>query len=197
MGEKKIEDNPSKETEENEKQSDLDDFVIKEKTTMADIRWGSQTGIGHYSYNFSSNLKVLFKFMFLDSEICKQISLSSSKMLYLIWHGLGPYFCQELLSCLEKCDFLVVSFDEVSKKGQMDLMSKYWDENTNRVPVRYLNSAFMGHPTSEDILESFKFALNPIDIRKIIQISMDGPGVNWKFLELYNNELGRFIKKHF
>ena len=197
MGEKKIEDNPSKETEENEKQSDLDDFVIKEKTTMADIHWGSQTGIGHYSYNFSSNLKLLFKFMFLDSEICKQISLSSSKMLYLIWHGLGPYFCQELLSCLEKCDFLVVSFDEVSKKGQMDLMSKYWDENTNRVPVRYLNSAFMGHPTSEDILESFKFALNPIDIRKIIQISMDGPGVNWKFLELYNNELGRFIKKHF
>ena len=79
----------------------------------------------------------------------------------------------------------------------MDLMSKYWDENTNRVPVRYLNSAFMGHPTSEDILESFKFALNPIDIRKIIQISMDGPGVNWKFLELYNNELGRFVKKHF
>ena len=197
MGEKKIEDNPSKETEENEKQSDLNDFVIKEKTTMADICWGSQTGIGHYSYNFSSNLKLLFKFMFLDSEICKQISLSSSKMLYLIWHGLGPYFCQELLSCLEKCDFLVVSFDEVSKKGQMDLMSKYWDENTNRVPVRYLNSAFMGHPTSEDILESFKFALNPIDIRKIIQISMDGPGVNWKFLELYNNELGRFIKKHF
>ena len=84
MGEKKIEDNPSKETKENEKQSDLNDFVIKEKTTMADIRWGSQTVISHYSYNFSSNLKSLFKFMFLDSEICKQISLSSSKMLYLI-----------------------------------------------------------------------------------------------------------------
>ena len=201
MGEKKIEDNPSKETKENEKQSDLCDFVIKEKTTMADICWVSQTVISHYSYNSSSNLKSLFKVMFLDSEICKQISLSISKMLYLICHGLGPYFCQ-LLSCLEKCDFLVVSFEkafnEVSKKGQMDLMSKYWDENTNRVPVRYLNSAFMGHPTSEDILESFKFALNPIDIRKIIQISMDGPGVNWKFLELYNNELRDiYQKKHF
>ena len=47
----------------------------------------------------------------------------------------------------------------------------------------------MGHASSEDILESFKSALNPIAIEKIIQISMDGPNVNWKFLELYNNEL--------
>ena len=54
----------------------------------------------------------------------------------------------------------------------------------------------MGHPTSEDILESFKSALNPIDIRKIIQISMDGPGVNWKFLELYNNELREIYQKN-
>ena len=43
----------------------------------------------------------------------------------------------------------------------MDLVSRYWDENTNRVAARYLNSAFIGYATSEDILES---ALNPINI---------------------------------
>ena len=64
------------------------------------------------------------------------------------------------------------------KKGQMDLVSRYWDENINRMAVRYLNSASMGHTTSEGILESFKSALNPIEIRKIIQIYMDGPSVN-------------------
>ena len=64
------------------------------------------------------------------------------------------------------------------KKGQMDLVSRYWDENINRMAVRYLNSAFMGNTTSEGILELFKSALNPIDIRKIIQIYMDGPSVN-------------------
>ena len=77
----------------------------------------------------------------------------------------------------------------------MDLLSRYWDENTNRVAVRYLNSAFMGHATSEDILELFKSALNPIDIGKIIEISMNGPSVNWKFLELYNNELREIYQK--
>ena len=71
----------------------------------------------------------------------------------------------------------------------MDLVCRYWDQVSNKVTVRHLNSAFMGDASSEDILESFKSALNPIAIEKIIQISMDGPNVNWKFLELYNNEL--------
>ena len=166
---------------------------------MAEIRWAFKTVMSHYLYNSSSNLESLFKVMFPDSEICKQISLSSSKMSCLICHGVAPYFRRELVSCLEKCDILVVSFDEafneVSKKGQMDLLSRYWDENTNRVAVRYLNSAFMRHATSEDILELFKSALNPIDIGKIIEISMDGPSVNWKFLELYNNELREIYQK--
>ena len=166
---------------------------------MAEIRWAFKTVMSRNSYNSSGNLKSLFKVMFPDSEICKHISLSSSKMSHLIYHGLVPHFRQELLSCLEKYDFLVVSFDEafneVSKKGQMDLVSRYCDKNTNRVAVRYLNSVFMGHATSEDILESFKSAVNLFEIGKIIQISMDGPSVNWKFLELYNNELREIYQK--
>ena len=71
----------------------------------------------------------------------------------------------------------------------MDLVCRYWDEVSDKVTVRYLSSAFMGHASSEDILESFKSALNPTAIEKIMQIPMDGPNVNWKFLELYNNEL--------
>ena len=78
----------------------------------------------------------------------------------------------------------------------MDLVSRYWNENTSRVAIRYLNSAFMGHITSEDILESFKSALNPIDFGKTIQIYMDGPSVSWKFLELYNNELREIYQKN-
>ena len=124
---------------------------------MAEIRWAFKTVMSHY-YNSSSNLKSLFKVMFPDSEICKQISLSSSRHI----------FVHIELSCIEKCDFLVVSFDEalneVSKKGHMHLVSRYWDENTNRVAVRYLNSAFMGHVISKDILKSLKSARNPIVI---------------------------------
>ena len=118
-------------------------------------------------------------------------------MLDMPW--IRAIFSSGALIFLEKCEFFVVSFDEafneVSKKAQMDLVSRYWDENTNRVAVRYLNLAFMGHATSEDILESFKSALNPIDIGIIIQISMDGPSVNWRFRELYNYDLKEIYQK--
>ena len=118
-------------------------------------------------------------------------------MLDMPW--IRAIFSSGALIFLEKCEFFVVSFDEsfneVSKKAQMDLVSRYWDENTNRVAVRYLNLAFMGHATSEDILESFKSALNPIDIGIIIQISMDGPSVNWRFQELYNYDLKEIYQK--
>ena len=127
--------------------------------------------MSHYSYISSSNSKSLFKVMFLDSEIWKQISRRTSKMPYLICHGLAQDFRQELLSCLKKCDFSDVSFDEafneVSKKGQMDLVSRYRDEHTNRVAVIHLNSTFMGNATFKDILESFKSALNLTDIKKL------------------------------
>ena len=77
----------------------------------------------------------------------------------------------------------------------MDLVCRYWDKVSNKVSVRYLNSVFMVNASSEDILESFKSAVNPIAIEKIIQISMDGPNVNWKFLELYNNEFSESHQK--
>lgn len=69
------------------------------------------------------------------------------------------------MSCLEKCHYLVVSldeaFNEVSKEGHGFSM-RYLHGVCNRVTVRYLISAFMGHNASEDVLES----LNPIVIEK-------------------------------
>ena len=73
-----------------------------------------------------------------------------------------------LVSTLEKDDYSVVSYDEVfnkvSEKRQMDLVSKYRDEVDNQVTVRYLNSALSGNNFSEDILESFKSSLNPMEV---------------------------------
>lgn len=78
--------------------------------------------------------------MFLDSENCKKISLGSTEMACTVYHGLASHFHQELLSCLEKYDYLVVSFDEVfnefSNKEQIDLVCRYFDEVSNKVTVR-------------------------------------------------------------
>ena len=47
--------------------------------------------------------------------------------------------------------------------------------------VRYWDSRFLGHAAHKDLLEHFNSALEGIDLSKIIQVSMDGPSVNWRF----------------
>ena len=39
----------------------------------------------------------------------------------------------------------------------------------------------MGHATHKDLLEGFNSSVSDLDLSKMIQLSMDGPNVNWKF----------------
>ena len=80
------------------------------------------------------------------------------------------------------------SFDEsintVSCSKQMDVHVSYYDENLKRVERVYLNSQFMGHGAAHDIMNEFKKAHKDLDIvNNLIQLSMDGPNVNWASLD--------------
>ena len=39
----------------------------------------------------------------------------------------------------------------------------------------------LGHATHKDLLEGFNSSLSDLDLSKMIQLSMDGPNINWKF----------------
>lgn len=41
---------------------------------------------------------------------------------------------------------------------------------------------------TSDILHSFKQGIKPLSVNKLLQVSMDGPNVNWKFLKLLCEE---------
>jgi len=56
------------------------------------------------------------------------------------------------------------------------------------VTTRYLTSTFLGHSTSADLLCAFTPAAGNAFLKKLLQVSMDGPNVNHKFL--------RELKKH-
>ena len=51
-----------------------------------------------------------------------------------------------------------------------------------KVEMRYLGSAFLGYTTAADLKRNFDEATKDLDKRKMIQVSMDGPNVNWKLL---------------
>ena len=49
----------------------------------------------------------------------------------------------------------------------------------------------MGHATADDVVAHFRSALEGLLLNQILQISIDGPNVNWKFFEKFQGELKR------
>ena len=63
----------------------------------------------------------------------------------------------------------------------MDFTVRYF--KNDKVESRYLTSLFPGHTTAKDLKKKFEEATEQLDLKKLIQISMDGPNVNWKLLD--------------
>ena len=54
----------------------------------------------------------------------------------------------------------------------------------NRVQSYYFDSVFLGRARAEDLLKGFLSDVAPLDAAKMLQVSLDGPNVNQKFLRL-------------
>ena len=65
----------------------------------------------------------------------------------------------------------------------MEFVVRYWDNVKNEVSVRYLNSEFLGHAAAVDIIHEFGEGIKELKKRQLLQISMDGPSVNWAFFK--------------
>ncbi|CAH0549771.1 unnamed protein product [Brassicogethes aeneus] len=171
----------------------LEFYLIKKSVAAAEIRWCLQTVISHRSLRNSEKDCILMKAIFPDSKIAENLRLKKDKICYGITYGLGPYFRSELIEKIKNCDLYVVGFDESLNKyaqsQQMDVSVRYWDSQENEVKTRYLTSVFLKSAKANDILEGLKKALVESSMKKILQISMDGPNVNFKVLKLLSAEL--------
>ena len=150
----------------------------------AEIIWALKSVMSHFSYNSAHDITDIFKAMFPDSSIAQHMSCGPTKLSYLISFGIAPYFRDLLLADLKQTSCFVVSFDESFnhelQKEQMDFTVRYF--KNNKVESRYLTSLFLGHTTAKD-LKKFEEATEQLDMKKLLQISMDGPNVNWKLLD--------------
>lgn len=102
---------------------------------------------------------------------------------------------------LEENEHVTLLFDETlnqsNQKKQLDILARYWDSLQNEVCTSYVNSAFMGHSSADDILREFYENIQPLNLSKILQISMDGPSVNWKFYDLLQKDIEKQFKFKF
>ncbi|KAH8008727.1 hypothetical protein HPB51_003374 [Rhipicephalus microplus] len=142
----------------------------------------------------------IFPLMFPTSEVAAKAQLGKDKVDYTICYGIALYFRNMLLSSLVNVPYLVVCFGEalnkVTQKQQMDVLIRYWDAADYSVKTRYLTFCFMGHTCAEDLASAFRQAVEKIKGSKILQVSMDGPNVNFKFLQSLKEELRESDESH-
>ncbi|GBL96123.1 hypothetical protein AVEN_104351-1 [Araneus ventricosus] len=69
------------------------------------------------------------------------------------------------------------------------MLVRFCNSNVQKVEIRHLTSVFIGHSTAEDTLKAFNDTTKKLDLRKVIQISMDGPAVNWKFFHVIQEQI--------
>ena len=69
-------------------------------------------------------------------------------------------------------------------EGQMDVLVRFWNTAENRVSTCYIKSVFMEKATAPDILENFEAVSEGLNKNTFIQVSSDGPNVNFNFFEL-------------
>lgn len=168
--------------------ADIKPYLIKDEVTKAEILWSLNCVMCHTSKRSGGSTSDLFPLMFADSAVAQNFKMHKDKLSYVITYGLGPFFQQNLVDDVKLAQFYAVSFDEslneVAQKGQMDLVVRYWDHHKGEVCTRYLTSVFLNSATAEDLVNSFMLGITKwgLSLQNIIQISLDGPNVNLKFL---------------
>ena len=140
----------------------------------------------HFSYNSAHDITDVFKAMFPDSIIAQYMGCGPAKVSYLISFEIAPYFMDLLLKELKDAPCFVISFDESFneelEKEQMDFIVRYFKDG--EVNSRYLSSGFLEHTTAKDLKRAFEECTEKLDLKNLIQVSMDGPNINRKMLDL-------------
>ena len=66
----------------------------------------------------------------------------------------------------------------------MDVCIRFWDSSKEFgcVTTRYIDSVLLRHAYVQDLLDEFLKCLSKLNMRKLLQVLMDGPNVNSKSL---------------
>ena len=175
--------------------AELTSFVASTDCLTAEVLWVMNSICCHYSYKSQEATSQLFSRIFPDSAIARKFSCGECKTAYLACFGLAPFIESSLCDSVKSVNQYVLMFDEslnkATQKKQLDIHLRFWDSHQEQVTTRYLTSQFMGHASAEDLLNTVSSAIREknLDLLKILQISMDGPNVNWSFYSKISEEL--------
>ena len=123
----------------------------------------------------------------------KSYRQADTKTKYVLQFGIVSYFRKSLLKDFKDQPF-TFKFDKLTTsqvKKRYDAYAQFWSSLHQQIVNRYCGSVFIGHCSSEELLNHFfKFGKDMVWVnRLLLHIGMDGPNVNLKFQE--------DLRKHF
>ena len=78
--------------------------------------------------------------------------------------------------------------NKILQNEQMDQQARYWDENERQVRTRYFDSKFLNCLNATNLHTALSASLAKLSEKQLLQISMDGPNVNWSVLAMIREE---------
>lgn len=123
-----------------------------------------------------------FAKMFPDSSIAQNFKCGETKSAYISKFGLAPHFKQLLSNKLKNDDYVLLfdeSLNDKTQSKQCDFYIRHWDGD--KVMSRFFDSQFMGHATANDLKKTYEKSTEELSKSDMLQVSMDGPNVNWSF----------------
>ncbi|XP_067136817.1 uncharacterized protein [Centruroides vittatus] len=137
--------------------------------------------------------------MFPKTKLPEGISMSEKKLRYLITEALAPYFQKKMLEEAHS-SFFTISYDETSNvesKKELQIMIRFWSEQTEQVVCRHLNTCLLGRADAETLHTYIIKAIDDanLSLHKLLMIGSDGPNVNQKVLRLFKEDVLGIRKK--
>ena len=172
-------------------QSAISDFVSKNDTLNAEILWALKCVESNYSFHSQKDIVQIFGKMFPTCDIAKSMSLGETKIMYLSCFGIAPHFTSLLEKSTQDEQYVLLFDESLNKdlqKKQLDVHLRMWDYD--KVKTRYYTSDFIGHSAASDVLDSFQTKIeSSIGLKNIVQLSMDGPNVNWAIFKKVQDKI--------
>ena len=177
-------------------------MTVQDQIVKAETLWALKTASENFSFRASDGIPQLFQKMFPDSTIAQHMTMSQTKVAYMIGHGLGPYFQQQTIDDIltSPNTYYTIHFDETTNiqvKKQMDVLVRYYSEKHGEVKVRFLKALMFGHAFAKTVGDELwktveESGLSP---RFLLSLSSDGPNVNKSIKQNINNKLQENFKR--
>lgn len=130
--------------------------------------------------------------MFSNPETLETFSMSRTKLSYVIEHGIGLVFKEELISDVTASQSpFSLQCDETRPcqvKRQMELHIQYWSPVHNEVWIRYYTSECFGYAEGATVAGAIMsaFRSDNVSLTQLLTLGSDGPNVNktiWREME--------------